>query len=145
MSGLGFDDAAPGVISSTTHAYIDYVHAATNILAGFLFRRKNKAASNAAFALGVSVLVNSLNTDYPLGVFRLYSFKVHGWQDYGVAAASAAIPALCGFASEPESIYFYAQGAAESTIAALTNYDDRTGEKKSHSVLPEPFTSSRAA
>ncbi len=145
MSGLGFDDEVPGVISATTHAYIDYVHAATNFLVGFLFRNKNKAASNAAYALGASVLINTLNTDYPLGVFRLYSFRVHGVQDYGVAAASAAIPALFGFAGEPEAIYFYVQGAAESTIAALTNYDDNTGEKKSHSVLPEPSSSSRAA
>ncbi len=145
MSGLGFDDAAPGVISAKTHAYIDYVHAATNILVGFLLRNKNKAASNAAFALGASVLVNSLNTDYPLGVFRLYSFKVHGMQDYGVAAASAAIPAMCGFASEPEAIYFYVQGAAETTIAALTNYDDKTGAEHAHGDAVQPFTQSRAA
>jgi hypothetical protein len=145
MSGLGFDDEVPGVISATTHAYIDYVHAATNFLFGFLFRNSNKAASNAAFAIGASVLINTLNTDYPLGIFRLYSFRVHGVQDYSVAAASGLIPALCGFAGEKEAIYFYAQAAAESTIAALTDYNDSTGEQKSHTVLPEPFSSSRAA
>jgi hypothetical protein len=44
--------------------------------------------------LGVAVLGNALMTDYPLGVFRLYPFKVHGILDYGVAAASAGLPAL---------------------------------------------------
>ncbi len=36
MAGL-ISDALPGVIDSKTHGIIDYIHAGTNILAGFLF------------------------------------------------------------------------------------------------------------
>jgi len=130
MAGLGIDDAMPRVISSKTHSAIDYVHAATNFIAGAIFRKSNVRASNAAFALGAGVLANALMTDYELGVFRLYSFKVHGILDYGVAATSAALPAMLDIRDTPEAAYFYTQGAGESVIAGITNYDDNSGAHK---------------
>jgi hypothetical protein len=129
MSGLGIDDAFPKVISSKTHAIIDYIHAGTNFLAGALFRKSNTRASNAAFALGAGVLANALMTDYQLGVFRVYSFKVHGILDYGVAATSAALPALLGIQDTPEANYFYGQGAGETVIAGITDYTDDSGAR----------------
>lgn len=130
MAGLGFDDTLPRLIPARTHAIIDYIHAGTNFLMGALFRRSNPRASNAAFALGAAVLANALMTDYPLGVFRLYSFKVHGALDYGVAATSAAFPALLGIQDDPEAHYFYAQGLGEATIAGVSNYADPTGARR---------------
>ena len=44
----------PKVISAKTHGVIDYVHAGTNLVVGGLLRRRNRRASNAAFALGAS-------------------------------------------------------------------------------------------
>lgn len=129
MSGLIIDDALPAVISAETHAKIDYVHAATNFLAAALFRKRNTAAACAACALGAAVLGNALLTDYPLGVFRVYSFRVHGILDYGVAAASAVIPALLGFPGSAEATYFYVQGAGETAIAGITDYEDDSGSK----------------
>jgi hypothetical protein len=131
MSGLGFDDEAPGLISAKTHAVIDYVHVSTNFVAAALLWKKNRAAAWAAFGLGMGVLVNSLMTDYPGGVFRAYSFRVHGMLDYGTAAASSALPAVLGFPAEAESAYFYVQGAGETGIAALTDYDDTSGSEQS--------------
>src|SRR5947207_7608455 len=127
MAGLMIDDRMPRVISAKTHGVIDYIHAATNILAGFAFRKRNRRASNAAFALGASVLANALMTDYPLGVFRLYSFKVHGILDYGVAATSAVIPALLGMEDSAPTQYFRMQGAGETVIAGISDYDDESG------------------
>jgi hypothetical protein len=140
MAGLGFDDALPRVIDAKTHAIIDYIHAGTNFLAGVLFRRNgNTRASNAAFALAASVLFNALMTDYPLGVFRVYSFKVHGIQDYGVAAASAAMPALLGIHDTPEAKYFYAQGAGETAIAGISDYSDQRGSEFDMRRITEQF------
>jgi len=130
MSGLLIDDAFPGVISAKTHGIIDYIHAGTNFLFAALFRRTNKRASGAAFALGVSVLANALMTDYPTGVFRVYSFKVHGALDYGVAASCAAIPKILGIEDDPEAIYFNLQGAGETLIAALSDYNDDSGSRR---------------
>ncbi|MCU1286707.1 MAG: hypothetical protein JWO13_3057 [Acidobacteriales bacterium] len=130
MAGLGIDDAMPRVINSKTHSAIDYVHAATNFIAGAIFRKSNVRASNAAFALGAGVLANALMTDYELGVFRLYSFKVHGILDYGVAATSAALPAMLKIQDTREAAYFYAQGAGESVIAGISDYDDNSGARR---------------
>ena len=122
---------APKVISPRTHGIIDYVHAGTNIIAGMLFRRNRRhRASNAAYALGAGILVNALMTDYPLGIFRRYSFRVHGALDYGVAAASAAMPRLLGIEGEPEERFFSWQGTSEGVIAAMTDYADETGARR---------------
>jgi hypothetical protein len=130
MSGLKFDDRAPKLINARTHAVIDYVHVATNFMVAAIFRNRNRRASNAAFALGASVLFNALMTDYQLGVFRAYSFKVHGILDYGVAASSAIMPAVLGFHDTPEAAFFYAQGAGETAIAAVSDYDDIAGSRR---------------
>jgi hypothetical protein len=130
MAGLMIDDRMPRVISAKAHGVIDYIHAATNIAAGFAFRKQSRKASNAAFAIGAGILANALMTDYPLGVFRLYSFKVHGILDYGVAATSASLPEVLRLprTSAPAQ-YFYGQGAGETMIAGLTDYDDESGSR----------------
>ncbi len=111
MAGLGFDDKMPRLVSAKTHAVIDYLHVATNFVAAAMFFRKNKPAGIGAAILGARVLANALMTDYELGVFRLYSFKVHGMLDYGVAATSALIPTLFGITDTPEAKFFHIQGA----------------------------------
>jgi hypothetical protein len=146
MAGLGFDDGMPRVIPAKTHAVIDYVHVATNFVAALLFRRRrNRAASNAALVLGAAVLGNALMTDYELGVFRLYSFKVHGMLDYGVAAASAAIPALLDIADTPEAAYFFAQGAGEGVIAGISDYSDNSGAEHMKPMQRDWYSAQRAA
>jgi hypothetical protein len=131
MSGLLIDDAFPGVISAKTHGIIDYIHAGTNFLAAAVFRRTNKRASAAAFALGLDVLANALMTDYPLGVFRVYSFKMHGALDYGLVASCGVIPQLLHIENDREAIYFNLQGAGEAIIAALSDYTDDSGSRRS--------------
>jgi len=125
----------PKVISAKTHGVIDYVHAGTNLVVGGLLRRRNRRASNAAFALGASILANALMTDYPLGVFRRYSFRVHGGLDYGIAAASASMPKLLGIEGTPEARFFDWQGTGEGVIAALTDYRDMQGSKRRRPFL----------
>jgi hypothetical protein len=131
MSGLKFDNFVPPVISSKTHSIIDYIHAGTNFAAAALFyRRGNSRAGHAATALGASVLMNALMTDYEYGVFRKWSFKTHGILDYGVAAASAAFPQLLDIEEDGDAAYFYAQGGGETVIAGITDYDDDSGSER---------------
>src|SRR5438270_5753504 len=131
MSGLGFDDFVPPVISSKTHAIIDYIHAATNFAAALMFyKRGDSRAGHAATALGASVLTNALMTDYEYGVFRVWSFKTHGILDYGVAAASAAFPKLLDIDEAPDSAFFYTQGEGETLIAGISDYNDNSGSRR---------------
>jgi hypothetical protein len=131
MSGIMMR-RGPKLISARTHAVIDYIHAGTNFLVGaLLWKRRRRAAATGAFALGAGVLANALMTDYPLGVFRLYPFKVHGVLDYGVAAASGFMPDMMRMRkNSPEAKFFRAQGAGETGIAAITDYNDHTGAKR---------------
>ena len=145
MAGLGFDDEMPRVISAKAHSIIDYIHAGTNFAAAVLFRKSNTRASNAAFALGAGVLVNTLMTDYPLGIFRLYSFKVHGILDYGTAAASAMLPLLLGISDTPQAAFFNLQGAGETLIAGISDYDDDSGSRWQEHIDNRRFESGRAA
>lgn len=130
MAGLGFDDAMPSFIDAKTHAIIDYVHAGTNFIVGALFWKRNRRAAIGALSLGAGVLANALMTDYPLGVYRLYDFKVHGMLDYGVAATSAALPPLLGIHNTPQAKFFYIQGVAEAGTAGVSDYTDNSGSKR---------------
>lgn len=140
MAGLVIDRAMPKVISAKTHGIIDYIHAGTNFLAGALFLRSgNKGAGIGAMVLGAGVLANALMTDYPLGVFRLYSFEKHGFLDYGVAGASAAMPKMIGSHDSVASTFFHVQGSGEALIAGLTNYNDRSGSRQARRGMMKIF------
>jgi hypothetical protein len=70
-------------------------------------------------------------TDYELGVFRKWNFRVHGALDYGVAATSAMLPALLRLEEDSaEARYFYAQGAGETVIAGISDYEDESGARR---------------
>ena len=146
MSGLKFDDFVPGVISQKTHSIIDYIHAGTNFAAAAIFyKRGNSRAGHAAAALGASVLINALMTDYEYGVFRVWSFKTHGILDYGVAATSAAFPKLVEIEGTPEAAYFYAQGGGETAIAGMSNYNDNSGSRRQFGSVNQRYRGRRAA
>lgn len=57
-------------------------------------------------------------------------FRVHGLLDDSVAASSAVMPVLPGFGDEPEAAWFFGQGAGETVIAGISNYNDETGSRK---------------
>lgn len=146
MSGLGFDNFFPGVISSKTHSIIDYIHAGTNFAAAALFyRRGNSRAGHAAVGLGAGVLMNALMTDYDYGVFRVWNFKTHGAIDYGVAAASAAFPRLLDLEDTPDAAYFYAQGGGETLIAGVSDYNDDSGARRRWGRQKRRYFGRRAA
>lgn len=123
------DRVLPKVISPKTHGIIDYFHAGANFLIGALLLRSDRRAATGAFVLGAGVLANALLTDYPLGVFRMYSFETHGALDYGVASMSAAMPKLLGVETNEAKTFFRMQGVGETAIAGLTDYRDRSGAK----------------
>jgi len=123
------DRILPKVISARTHGVIDYLHAGTNLLAGALLLRRDRRAATGALVLGAGVLANALLTDYPMGVFRLYSFETHGALDYGVASVCAGIPKLMGIETGPAKAFFRMQGVGQTALAGLTDYHDFSGAK----------------
>jgi hypothetical protein len=117
------DKRLPDVISPRTHGFIDYPHSALFLAAGVFFWKRNKRAAIAALATGGFVLVQSLLTDYPLGVAPVLSFRTHGRMDAALVGASFSLPRFAGFSDKPEAWLFKVGGVAEAFVVAMTDFD----------------------
>ncbi len=112
----------PKVIDARTHGIIDYSHAAFFLSMAVVCRKRNPRAALAALLTGSMVLVESLLTDYPLGVKPLIPFAKHGTMDTGFAPISYAIPKLFGFEGTKAAAVFKANTFVEATVVGLTDF-----------------------
>ena len=119
-------NAVPKVINQRTHAVLDYSTVATLFAMGMRLRDQHPRASAFAFANAATVLMSSLFTDYPGGVFKKMSFQTHGMMDVAQAAMLAAGPGLLGFGRDPEAQLFYAHAAMEAGVVAATDWESST-------------------
>jgi hypothetical protein len=110
-------------ISPAQHAVLDYGVAATFLGLALRYRGRNQAAATLALLNGGMVLVMSLLTDYPGGLWPRISFKEHRTLDAVQAALTAVGPVLFGFAGEPEAKTFYGQAASEVGVIAMTDWN----------------------
>lgn len=113
----------PKVIDQRMHAALDYTTAGTLLAMGFKLRNQHRRASNFAFMNAASVLMASMMTDYPGGVFKRMSFQTHGMMDVMQASMMALGPALMGFGKDREAQLFYAQAAMEAGVVAATDWE----------------------
>jgi hypothetical protein len=109
-------------ISPKAHAVLDYATAAMFFAAAYRYRRRHGRASALAMVNGAAVLVASLFTDYPGGVWRRLSFKTHGRLDAMQATLAGTGPTLLGFRKDPEARLFYAQAGVESQVIRVTDF-----------------------
>lgn len=110
------------VISARQHGYLDYLTVGIFLLAPTVLSLSQMPAMLAYILAGVHLMV-TLATDFPLGIFRLISFTVHGWIERIVGPALLAVPFILGFAEEPASIGFYLfMGVTVILLGLLTDY-----------------------
>ena len=114
----------PKVISPRTHAIIDYATAGAFIGMGIFLWRRNKRAAMASLICGGAEAASSMVTDYPGGVWKLMSFRVHGGIDMGLATLAGSMPEMMNFDESRASRFFTAQSLR---IAAVTGLTDFTG------------------
>jgi len=114
---------APKVISPGVHAVLDYAVASTFFAAGMRMAGVHRRAAALAFVNGAMVLGLSMMTDYPGGIWRIFSFKEHGVADAMQAGLAGFGPVLFGFADDPEANFFYAQAASEVGVIATTDWN----------------------
>ncbi len=119
---LGSSDKLPKAISPRVHGYLDYAQAAMLLGLGIVYRKRNRAASAAAFTTGALMLTQALLTDYPLGAEPVLPFATHGRIDAAFASTAWAIPKLFGFADTKEAEAFALQSALVGTIASFTDF-----------------------
>ena len=111
-------------IDARRHAVADYATAASFMAAAMYYRGRHRQAAAFAAFNAISILTLSALTDYPGGLFRTLSFRAHGVVDRVLAAATAAGPALLGFANDREALMFYGHAAAEAGVIAATDFSD---------------------
>ncbi|MDQ1163472.1 hypothetical protein QE422_003840 [Chryseobacterium sp. SORGH_AS 447] len=86
------------MISSKTHAVLDYVVGILLIAAPWLFGfADNTAATTVPVLLGASTLVYSLFTDYEYGLAKMLPYKAHLTIDFIAGTLLLVSPWLFGF------------------------------------------------
>jgi hypothetical protein len=124
----------PKVISPTAHGVIDYAHAAFFFTVGALCSRSNQPATKraawAAFATGGFLLVESLLTDYRLGVKPVIPFERHGEMDSMFAASSWVLPRLLGFTGTGPARIFELNSLAEGSVVGMTDWDSQRAHRE---------------
>ena len=113
----------PKVISPTTHAVIDYATAASFIGMGVFLWKRNKRAAMASLICGAAEAASSMVTDYPGGVWKLMSFRVHGGIDIGMATLVSSMPGMMRFEDANSARFFTVQGMNIAAVTGLTDFE----------------------
>jgi hypothetical protein len=110
------------ILSPFVHGILDYALAAVFLLAPGILGMESTAAG-LAHAIGIALIVVSLITRYPLGLFKLMPFPVHGVLESLMALAWIAAPWLFGFSADAAGRnFFMVAGVGLLVVAALTDY-----------------------
>jgi hypothetical protein len=117
------------------HGFLDYavilVLAFSPIVFGFVGE-----AATITYALAVAYVVLTLLTAYPLGLFKLIPFSVHGAIELVLSPLLIAMPWIAGFSYDMRSRWFYVvAGAALFLVWLTTDYkaaDAAYGKKGVH-------------
>jgi hypothetical protein len=116
-------DRLPKLIGPKGHAVADYSVAGAFLLMSAMYWRNNKRASIAAMLCGGATAIISMLTNYPGGVKRVISYRMHGRIDAGLAGLTAAMPNFLAFPDEDEAKFFRMMALGETVVTGLTDYD----------------------
>ena len=108
------------------HAVADYAVGAVLILAALMVGGTGAAVATG-IVVGVTVLVVSMLTRYPLGVVKVLPFKVHSAGDYLAAVLLLAGPFALGFRQSDAGLtgLYIASGIAVLAVSLITDYQYR--------------------
>jgi hypothetical protein len=137
MAVQELEDRMPKVLDARTHGMIDYAHAAFFLGMAWFCRNSNRRAALAALITGSFVLVESMLTDYPLGVKKVIPFATHGRMDAGFAAASLMMPKMFGFEETAAAKVFHGNGYLEGTVVGMTDWDSEKAREEEGFELPK--------
>jgi len=129
------ENRLPKIIDARKHGMIDYCHAAFFLGMAYVCRKSEPRAALAALLTGSFVLVQSLLTDYPLGVKKVIPFRVHGQMDAAFAASSFMMPKVFGFSDSPAAAVFTGNSFVEAGVVGATDFSsERAREEVGYSL-----------
>lgn len=108
------------ILTPTLHGYLDYVTVVLFLAAPFVLGLTGMAGI-FAYVLAVIHLAMTLLTDFPLGVYKLVPFSLHGWIERGVGPMLVVVPYIFGF-TDTGTMFYVAIGIVLIIVGLLTDY-----------------------
>ena len=110
------------VLSARIHGYLDFVIVLILVIAPFVVGLGGSPAL-IAWLIAAAHLLLSLATRYPMGVWRVIPFVVHGLIELAVAAFFAALPCTAGYSpGSPARRFYVTMAALVFLLWVLTDY-----------------------
>ena len=105
------------------HAIADYAVGALLIVVPIVVGGSDKAVATG-IVVGAVVLIVSMATRYPLGVFKVLPFTVHSAGDYLAAALLIVAPFALSFDGTDSGLaaFYVVAGLAVLAVSLVTNY-----------------------
>ena len=105
------------------HAIADYAVGALLIIVPIVVGGSDEAVATG-IVVGAVVLLVSMATRYPLGIFKILPFTVHSAGDYLAAALLIVAPFALSFDGSDSglSVFYVAAGLAVLAVSLITNY-----------------------
>ncbi len=108
------------ILTPTQHGYIDYVTVVIFLAAPSLLGLTGMAGI-FAYILAIIHLAMTLLTDFPLGVYKLVPFPMHGWVERVVGPVLIIVPVVFSFANAATTFYIVV-GIVIIIVGLLTDY-----------------------
>jgi hypothetical protein len=110
------------VLSARIHGYLDFALIAILVLGPFVVGLGGTPAL-ISWLLAAAHLLLTLATRFPMGVWRVIPFVVHGLIELAVAAFFAALPFTAGYSpGSPARRYYVTMAALVFLLWVLTDY-----------------------
>jgi hypothetical protein len=110
------------VISPRIHGYLDIVFILCFLVGPLAFGLGGTPAL-ISLLLGVTLLILTLITRFPLGVRKTVPFTVHGLVELAVTVFIALLPRLGGYSpGSPARSFFWTMAIALAIVWLLTDY-----------------------
>ena len=105
------------------HAIADYAVGALLVVVPIVVGGSDKAVATG-IVVGAVVLIVSMATRYPLGVFKVLPFTVHSAGDYLAAALLIVAPFALSFDGTDSGLaaFYVVAGLAVLAVSLVTNY-----------------------
>jgi hypothetical protein len=110
------------VLSARIHGYLDFVVIAILVLGPFVVGLGGTPAL-ISWLIAAAHLLLTLSTRFPMGVWRVIPFVVHGLIELAVAAFFAALPFTAGYSpGSPARRFYVTMAALVFLLWVLTDY-----------------------
>lgn len=111
------------LLDARMHGFVDFLVVGLFAAAPMLLGFQGMTAHLCYGLAGVHLLVTLL-TDFPFGIAKVLSFRLHGWIELMVAPTLIALPWIFGFGNDRNAMLFFsAFGAVVFLAWVITDYD----------------------